>query len=368
MKGLVRSMARRGRPVDTRGHTSVGRLAISVGLPPTDCPAGVPLAPGPSRPSRADRLGGDGGPATDAGDRRDSRGSGGRCDGAVYFVGRPTAQGVRRIDLDGIITSCAGSDGQPPFISRAGSPSMPPGTCSWRTPAHHVWRSTPPGRSSIAGTGAEGSTGDGGPAVDAPLHPFHLSGRPGGEVYFDDVPRYRVIDPDGIVHPFAGTTTPGFAGDGGPAVAALLGGADPRHDIEGIAVAADGSVYLADNANSRIRRVDPAGIITTVAGQRRAGLHGRRRPGLGGDLPGPGRPGIRRCRRPLRLGPPQRRRAQGRPERDHHDRGRGRHAQGASGDCGPATEASIQPWAIAVHDGYLYIGDMANSRIRVVKL
>jgi hypothetical protein len=37
-------------------------------------------------------------------------------------------------------------------------------------------------------------------------------------------------------------------------------------------------------------------------------------------------------------------------------------------DCGQATEANMQPWAIAVHDGFLYMGDMAGNRIRVVKL
>ena len=64
----------------------------------------------------------------------------------------------------------------------------------------------------------------------------------------------------GAIDAFAGSGTAGATGDGGAAVSARL--SQPR----GIAVAADGAVYVADTANQRIRRVDAAGVITTVAG------------------------------------------------------------------------------------------------------
>ena len=90
---------------------------------------------------------------------------------------------------------------------------------------------------------------------------------PAGDLYFDDLNNFRRIDPAGIIHAFAGTTDPGFAGDGGPAVDARFGQA-----VNGMAPMPDGSVYLGDPGNKRIRRVDPSGIIDTVVGTgRRAG-------------------------------------------------------------------------------------------------
>jgi sugar lactone lactonase YvrE len=70
----------------------------------------------------------------------------------------------------------------------------------------------------------------------------------------------RRIRTDGTIETVAGTGVAGSAGDGGPATKALLNGpASPRYD-------AAGNLYFADNANYRIRRIDPGGTITTVAG------------------------------------------------------------------------------------------------------
>jgi trimeric autotransporter adhesin len=68
------------------------------------------------------------------------------------------------------------------------------------------------------------------------------------------------IGNNGIASAFAGTGATGFGGDGGPATQAAL------NNPAGLAVDANGNVYIADSTNNRIRKVSPSGVITTVAG------------------------------------------------------------------------------------------------------
>lgn len=121
----------------------------------------------------------------------------------------------------------------------------------------------------FAGTGEPGFGGDGGPAVDAKLtEPRGLALGPEGSVYIADAGNHviRRVRPDGIIETVAGRGGEhGFSGDGGPATSALLD--RPR----GVAVAADGVIFVADTNNDRVRRVDAEGIITTIAG---TGVHG----------------------------------------------------------------------------------------------
>jgi len=117
--------------------------------------------------------------------------------------------------------------------------------------------------STIAGTGIQGFSGDGGPADQAKLFfPSSIALGPGGSLYFAEVNNNRIrrITPDGIITTVAGTGGQGFSDDGGPADQAQLN--FPR----GVAVGPDGSLYIADTANHRIRRVAPDGIISTIAG------------------------------------------------------------------------------------------------------
>lgn len=117
--------------------------------------------------------------------------------------------------------------------------------------------------STVAGTGAEGYSGDGGPARAARIfHPHGVDVGPDGSVYIADTENNRVrrIDPQsGEITTVAGTGERGLSGDGGPAKAAML--SIPVHVVAG----EDGSLYIADLGNSRVRRVDPAGRISSLA-------------------------------------------------------------------------------------------------------
>jgi RHS repeat-associated protein len=118
----------------------------------------------------------------------------------------------------------------------------------------------------VAGSGGIGSAGDGGSAVEAELsYPQGIALGPDGSLYIaDQTGSVRRVAPDGIITTFAGQSDNyGFAGDGGPATAALLG-----WNLVDLAFGPDGSLYILDNTlnNQRIRKVDPQGIISTVAG------------------------------------------------------------------------------------------------------
>lgn len=123
----------------------------------------------------------------------------------------------------------------------------------------------------IAGTGGRGYGGDDGPALSAVLNlPAGVVYAPDGRLFVSDQAnqRIRVIDQGGNITTFAGNGARGFAGDGGPASEASfnLPIGQQGHPAAHIARGPDGSIYLADTENNRIRRIDPAGMVSTVAG------------------------------------------------------------------------------------------------------
>lgn len=173
----------------------------------------------------------------------------------------------------------------------------------------------------IAGNGTAGYSGDGGPATSAQLaFPFGLSMDSGGNLYIADIMNsvIRKVDVNGIITTVAGNGTTGYTGDGGLASSAEL------DNPVGVVVDNAGDIYIADTFNNVIRKVNPFGIISTVAGN-----------GFGAGTGG----------------------------WDSMD-GQG----GYSGDGGPATQAEFfVPFGVALDTaGNIYISDSQNSLIRKV--
>ena len=172
---------------------------------------------------------------------------------------------------------------------------------------HRVRRLTPEGRiSTYAGDGVAGFGGDGGPATAAQFHsPSAVAIDLEGTVYVADTLNHRIrkVDVTGVISTIAGTGMAGFGGDGGPATSAAL-------DMPtGLELDGEGNLFVSDTSNRRIRMIRTDGVIVTVAGS-----------GMGGG----------------------------------------------GGDGGLATEAGLDPWDVAVdRDGNLYIAD-STSRIRRV--
>ena len=172
--------------------------------------------------------------------------------------------------------------------------------------------------STIAGTGAlglggGGYSGDNGPATAATLNaPYGIVCDGIGNIYFSDAANNRVrkINPEGIISTIAGNgSAGGYAGDGGAATAATLNGP------AGLAIDRFGNIYIADCSNNVVRKVNNAGIISTFAGIAGSGGYGS-----------------------------------------------------YSGDGGPATAAHLSNQYSVVTDqiGNIYIGDWHNYRMRKV--
>ena len=266
-------------------------------------------------------TGGDGGPATEA-EFWDIPSIAVAPNGS-YYLSDKRSHVVRRVGPDGIINRYAGKilddgfsgDGGPARNAELNDPTGialgPDGTLYIVDSDNFRIRAVAPDSTitTFAGTGVEGSTGDGGLATAAQIDPSDVAVGPDGSVYISEYDRHRVrrVGLDGIITTIAGTGATGSNGDGELAVDAQL------YFPWGIDVDSDGNLYIANQGSHRVRRVDTNGVITTVAGD--------------GSVSG-----------------------------------------GFSGDGGLATEAKLKfPVEVTVDpSGGLFIGDEGNRRVRYV--
>jgi hypothetical protein len=213
----------------------------------------------------------------------------------------------------------------------------------------------------VAGTGEAGFSGDGGPATKARLNvPFAVAADRDGNLFITDENNYRIrkVDEEGIITTFAGTGEGGYSGDGGPATSAQL------RDPGGIAFDAKGNLYVADYTS--VRKIDPSGTITTVAGTGQLGFSGDGGPATEAKLTAydvalDHKGNIYICDLEN-----QRIRKVDRDGIIHTVAGSGK--KGYSGDGGPATKAALKdPWGIAIdREENVYIADHHNRVVRKV--
>ena len=135
----------------------------------------------------------------------------------------------------------------------------------------------------IAGNGYQGNSGDGGPAINAEMiWPEGIAVDSGGNIYIPDSTNNvvrEVSGSTGIITTIAGTGSQGYSGDGGAATSAEL------NTPMGVAVDASGNVYIADAGNNRIRKIAvSSGMITTVVGTGAAGYSGDGGAATGAEL------------------------------------------------------------------------------------
>ena len=219
----------------------------------------------------------------------------------------------------------------------------------------------------VAGSGVQGYSGDGGPAASAELNwPWAVAIDSAGNIYFTDTDNQRirkVAVSTGIITTVAGTGTPGYSGDGGPATSAQL------NSPFGIGVDAAGNIYFADYFNSRVRKVTAStGDISTVAGNGTQGFYGDGATATSAKMYYPTSVAVDTVGN-LYIAD------------DVNDRIRkvtastgiiqtmaGTGSTGYSGDGGPATSGELfWPYGVAVDTaGTIYIADKNNNRIRAV--
>jgi NHL repeat-containing protein len=291
-------------------------------------------------------------------------------------------QRIRRLDLDGHVRTIVGT-GFEDSTQVQGTPAL-------ETPLHHAYSMAYDGPGNLfiagyhvpwvlretpnelvyvfAGVDTPGYGGDGGPALSAAFGiPTGVAvASAGAPVYISDVGDncIRWVDASGIIHTLCGNGTPGYSGDGGPAQNALL--REPyrvRYDD------ATGAVFICDTSNHVVRRVDASGTITTVAGN-----------GVRGDAGDGGLATEAMLTSPYdaRVGPDGALYiADAKAHRIRRVDGSGiittvagTGTAGYSGDGGEAMAASFnQPTAIAFDaTGNLYICDTGNNVIRKVVL
>ena len=209
-----------------------------------------------------------------------------------------------------------------------------------------------------AGTGMLGGTGDNGPATSAQFNqPQGVAVDSAGNLYIADTGNgfIRKVS-NGVITTVAGSGGPGFIGDNGPATSALL------YFPEGVAVDSAGTLYIADSANQRIRKVSN-GVITTVAGNGTQGFSGDNGPATSAELNFPSGVAVDSAGN-LYIPEPN----NSRIRKVSNGVITSVVGNGLVGDNGPASSGELSyPEGVAVDaTGNLYIADVGNSRIRKI--
>jgi sugar lactone lactonase YvrE len=272
----------------------------------------------------------------------------------IYFSDNGSR--IRKITSDGLITTVVSTPVESIALDMDGN--------IYAVETNRVQKISPAGVvSTIAGNGKGGGVTGTGQAIEVSIGgPTGVAVDRKGNIYITQggYHRIRKVTTDGRIAPFAGNGKEGPGGDGGPATAAQLG--DPQQ----VAVDAQGNVYVTDSGNHRIRKIDPAGRITTIAGNGVSGYRGDGGPATAAYLV-PGSLGLAvdgRCNlyiadfcRVRKLSPD-----------GTIDTVAGTGTCGYGGDGGPAVSASLNNLGGVAVDaaGNLYIADMANHRIRRV--
>ncbi|MFJ2776966.1 hypothetical protein [Kitasatospora sp. NPDC087315] len=323
---------------------------------------------------------GDGGPAT----RAQLNGPGGMAVGPQgdLYIADTDNHRVRRVSAsDGTITTVAGTDewtkddnGVPATRARLFRPFGvtvgPQGDLYIADTSNHRVRRVSASDQTIttvAGMGAQGYAGDGGPATQAELHrPLAVALSPQGDLYIADEDNQRVrrvSASDGTITTVAGTGKRGYGGDGGPATRAQLN--SPTE----VAVGPQGDLYIVDQGNHRVRRVSASdGTITTVAGTGKEGHDGDGGPATRAQLNSPDGVALS-PQGDLYIadeGNQRVRRVSASDGTITTVAGTGK--EGHGGDGGPATRAQLDsPAAVALSpQGDLYIADEVGHTVRKV--
>jgi uncharacterized protein (TIGR03437 family) len=217
--------------------------------------------------------------------------------------------------------------------------------------------------STFAGTGVSGFSGDGGPATSAQLNTAGSILFSAGNLYIADSSSQRIrrVSSDGTITTIAGNGVKGFSGDGGPATSASM--ATPL----GMAIDRLGNLYFADGDNNRVRRISPAGVITTVAGNGSGQFAGDQGPAISASLNIPEDVAVDSAGN-LFIADAGNNRVRKIDGSGLISTFAGTGTDGFSGDGGPATEAKLSfPWGLTTNaTGTVYIADRVNNRIRTV--
>jgi uncharacterized protein (TIGR03437 family) len=222
---------------------------------------------------------GDGGPAISA-TFDDPHGVAADSAGNLYIADKANDR-VRRIGTNGVVTTVAGTgtagfggDGGAAINALLNGPERLAFDTSGNLYIadignYRVRKVAPNGIiTTIAGSGEQGFCGDGGPATGACMHgPEDVIPDAIGNIFIADFDVIWKVDLSGNISAIAGHGVPGYSGDGGPATEATF------NSIQGVAVSSSGDVFIADQANYRIRKVS-SGTVTTVVGTGVAGFSG----------------------------------------------------------------------------------------------